>query len=135
MDSSIWITALLIFVVVDLLIVVYVVWKRGQKGFSPQEKRKFQSHWQKIKTDKDLRHAIMDADKLLDMGLKGKGYEGSLGEKLKQSGALFRDLNGVWAAHKLRNRLAHELHMKLSDGEAKRALRHFERAYRDLGML
>lgn len=135
MDNTLWITALLVFVLVDLLIVMYVVWKRSGAGFSVQEKRQFQDHWRGIQADRDPRHAIMDADKLLDMGLKKKGYEGPLGEKLKKSGSLFRDVNGVWAAHKLRNRLAHELGMNVSDSEAKRALRQFEQAYRDLGML
>lgn len=130
-----WITALIVFVLVDILIVAYVVWKRSASGFSDSEKRKFQMHWKRIMADRDLRHAIMDADKLLDVGLKGRGYEGSLGEKLKQSGALFSDLNGLWAAHKLRNRLAHEMEAKLSESEAKRALGQFERAFRDLGML
>lgn len=128
-------TGLIVFVLVDILIVAYVVWKRSSSGFSDTEKRKFRSHWKRIMNDRDLRHAIMDADKLLDLGLKGKRYEGSLGEKLKQSGSLFSDLNGVWAAHKLRNRLAHEMDAKLSKSEAQRALRHFERAFKDLGML
>lgn len=128
-------TGLIVFVLVDILIVAYVLWKRNASGFSDAEKGKFRSHWRRIMNDRDLRHAIMDADKLLDLGLKGKGYEGSLGEKLKQSSALFSDLNGVWAAHKLRNRLAHEMDAKLSESEAKRALRQFERAFKDLGML
>ena len=127
--------AVVIFVLVDILIVFYVLWKRRSGGLSSQEKQKYFAHWKRIKADRDMRHAIMDADKLLDQILGRKGYSGPLGEKLKKSGKLFSDLNGVWYAHKLRNRLAHELDARLSTDEGKRALRQFERAFRDLGLL
>ncbi|MBU0668022.1 hypothetical protein KJ951_03185 [Patescibacteria group bacterium] len=126
---------LVIFVLVDLVIVIFVLYKRRGGGFTQQEKKHYMEHWNRIKSDSDLRHAIMDADKLLDQLLQRKGYSGNLGEKLKKSGKLFTDLNGVWAAHKLRNRLAHELDVKVSADEGRRALRQFERAFSDIGIL
>lgn len=132
---ELWLYALIVFVLIDVLIVGYVVWKRRGGGFSSAEKRKYLEHWERIRRDADFRHAVMDADKLLDTLLGRKGYSGPLGEKLKKSARLFSDLNGVWAAHKLRNRLAHELDAKLSPHEARRALQQFERAFRDLGLL
>ncbi|EKD64900.1 MAG: hypothetical protein ACD_50C00256G0002 [uncultured bacterium] len=47
---------------------------------------------------------------------------------------MFSDLNGVWFAHKLRNKIAHELDSRVSMGEAKRALAAFKRAFVDLGV-
>lgn len=123
------------FVLVDLAIVIFVLYRRRRGGFTQQEKKRYLEHWNKIKSNPDLRHAIMDADKLLDQLLGIKGYSGNLGEKLKKSGKLFTDLNGVWAAHKLRNRLAHELDAKLSADEGRRALRQFEHAFSNLGLL
>lgn len=130
-----WIWALILFVMFDVLLVMFVIWKRSQGGLSDSDKRQYLDAWSRIKNDADLRHAIMDADKLLDKLLTHKGYSGSLGEKLKQSGSLFSDLNGVWAAHKLRNRLAHELNAQISQKEGERALKQFARAFRDLGLL
>lgn len=132
---DIFVTLLLAFIVFDLILVGYVVWKRSKKAMSQKDKQTYLEMWSRIQRDSDLRHAVMDADKLLDKLLTYKGYSGSLGEKLKRSGKLFSDLNGVWAAHKLRNRLAHELDARLSDSEGRRALQQFERAYRDLGLL
>lgn len=126
---------LIVFVVVDIMIVLYIYRKRRGGAFSAAEKQKYTARWQQIQSDKDLRHAVMDADKLLDRLLTHKGYTGPLGEKLKRGGKLFSNLNGVWAAHKLRNRLAHELDAKVSPQEAGRALKQFEQAYRDLGLL
>ena len=130
-----WIWALILFVMVDMLLVAFVVWKRSRGGLNDADKRQYLDMWSRIKNDSDVRHAIMDADKLLDKLLTHKGYSGSLGEKLKKSGSLFSDLNGVWAAHKLRNRLAHELDAQVSQNDAERALKQFARAFRDLGLL
>ena len=68
----------------------------------------------------------------MDYALKKHGFEGSLGEKLKKAGPRFNDLNAVWSAHKLRNRIAHEL-SEINKEEAKRALKQFKRALNDLG--
>jgi len=82
----------------------------------------------------DRRHAVMEADKLLYEVLEQRGYKGTLGDKLKKAGPAFSNLNDVWSAHKLRNRLAHELGVGLSEKEAQTALGSFRRAYRDLGL-
>ena len=131
---DIWIYLIVAFVVLDLLFVGYIIYVRKRKGLSPSDKKKYQNHWKKIKGDNDFRHAIMGADKLLDVLLQKKGYSGALGEKLKRSESLFSDYNGIWSAHKLRNRIAHELDVQISYKEAHDALRKFERALRDLGL-
>ena len=82
--------------------------------------------------DSHPKQAVLDADKLLDYALKEHGFKGALGEKMKAAGPRFSDLNGVWNAHKLRNRLAHEM-MDLKRGEAQSALKNFKRALNDLG--
>lgn len=59
-----------------------------------------------------LKSAVMEADKLLDYVLKSKRIKGdTLGERLKNAKHLFKtsSYNRVWEAHKLRNRLAHEM--------------------------
>jgi hypothetical protein len=62
------------------------------------------------------------------------GYSGSLGDKLKKCGSNFHDLNGLWEAHKTRNKIAHEIGFKLEKRECERMLSKFIRAFKDLGI-
>jgi hypothetical protein len=115
---------------------LFVLVSSGSKKFSEKDQKFVLSHWNKIveQSKVDAKGAIMDADKLLDHVLKKKGYSGSLGEMLKKSGPLFSDLNSVWHAHKIRNRLAHEIAFTISPQEGKNVLAKFKRAFRDLGV-
>ena len=131
-----WIIALIVFFVLDLIFVIIILVKRARgKVFSLKELQYIKSHWIRIidTFSNNPQSAIMDADKLLYYALDRKGIEGTLGEKLKKAGLRFSDLNGVWKAHKLRNRVAHELSAELNVDEAKKALRQFKRALNDLG--
>ncbi len=60
-------------------------------------------------SENDWRHAILDADVMLDEMVKSFGYQGeSLGERLKQiERSDFKTLNEAWEAHKIRNEIAH----------------------------
>lgn len=125
---------LALFLLIDALILIYVLF--GKRRFlSDRDRVEYVEHWNSIRQSPDHRHAVMEADKLLDILLGKKGYKGPLGEKMKKGGKLFSDINGVWSAHKLRNRIAHELNHKLSAGDAAAAMRQFERAFKDLGLL
>jgi len=105
--------------------------------FSERDKKYVAVKWHEL-SHAGARNCIMEADKLLDFCLGkilGPKYEKvSFGEKLKLKGVIFSDLNGVWFAHKLRNKIAHELDFRVSMGEAKRALSAFKRAFIDLGV-
>lgn len=125
---------IVVFVLFDLVVLFYILFLRKKGGFSQSERAIYLASCKRIFSDKDLKRAVMEADKLLDLLLTKKGYGGPLGEKLKRKGELFSDLNGVWTAHKLRNRLAHELHADVSNYEAAAALKSFKKAYRDLGL-
>ena len=132
---ELWIVILILFIFFDILVVAFILYrKRALNKFSDKDLYYIQSHWIKIidSFSAHPKHAILDADKLLDFALKKNGFEGSLGEKLKKSGPRFSDLNGLWNAHKLRNRIAHELG-DIDKNEAKKALSQFKRALNDLG--
>ncbi len=123
------------FILLDFTIVAFILYKRKLKNkFSEKDLYYIRSHWVKIidSFNAHPKHAILDADKLLDFALKKHGFNGSLGEKLKKSGSKFSNLNGLWNAHKLRNRIAHELG-DVNKNEAKNALYQFKRALNDLG--
>jgi len=113
---------------------------RRKKGFSAADFAYVAKHWKNVsgllKDNPSL--AVLEGDKLLDfcIGKKCPRYKKlSLGEKLKSCGALFSDINGVWSAHKLRNRIAHELSLNVSSSECSRAISVFKRALNDLGAL
>jgi hypothetical protein len=83
-----------------------------------------------------LRDAVSEADKLLDYALKQTGARGeTMGERLKNSGSRFSDLDAIWQAHKLRNALAHEADFDLVASQAREAVQDFERGLHDLGAL
>lgn len=83
----------------------------------------------------DPRHTILEGDKLLDLLLSRKGYRGTLGEKLKKVNRRLQNIQDLWDAHKVRNRIAHELGMRLEPREAKRHLASYRKAYRLCGVI
>jgi hypothetical protein len=81
------------------------------------------------------RSAILAMDVLLDYTLSCLGYEGSLGEKLKQTDHLFTDIDAVWRAHKHRNRLVHEMSYEPLKPEVEESISILTRALQELGIL
>jgi len=113
---------LLIFVLFE---VVYFLRKKKGK-FSPRLQGEIAHHLEKI-ANLSPREQILEYDKLLDLCLKYKGLSGSLGEKMKQYGKLFHDTDAIWRAHKLRNRIAHELDFVPSKNEFQASAQAFAR--------
>ena len=126
------ITIILIFVVADVLIVGYILYRRMNKRLSPAVINEIQQAWKSIIREKDHRHAILEADKLLDFALKKLGYKGSLGNKLKKAPRLFKNINDVWAAHKIRNNIAHKINYKVDEKTYKMTMLQFKQAFKDL---
>ena len=80
--------------------------------------------------------SILNADKLVDQALKTLRIRGNtMGERMKSSAKLFSDRNGIWDAHKLRNKIAHEPDVRISYEEARFALKNFRKALKDLGAI
>lgn len=123
-----------------LLAVLYVLilfaWKNFVRGkWSGADQSFFKKNWTRIKAEQDLRMRIMEADKLFDSMTKKKGMSGTVGEKLKRNAGKFSDIQGLWRAHKLRNRLAHEMDFKMNGSHANEAMKSFGKAFKDLGLL
>jgi hypothetical protein len=82
-----------------------------------------------------LKNALMEADKLLDYVMQAQGFTGeNMGERLKRHGDRFSDLNGVWAAHKLRNQIAHDVHVDIVKPQVTSSITSLGRAISDLGV-
>ena len=105
---------------------------RKKKRLTADEEAFVRNQWRMVGKGQNPKNDIIEADKLLDFVLEKYGFTGSLGEKLKQAGGLFSDLNGVWVAHKMRNKFAHELDYQPSELEFRAALESFRKAISDL---
>lgn len=136
-----WTLASLVSAAVIIALILYLIIR-----FSPQphglDKEKYQSKWLEIESkfqpnSIDSQYmAILSADKLLDQALKETNSKGStMGERMKNRHGVWSNANAVWAAHKLRNQIAHDEHVQISDATAKRALASFKRALKDLEAL
>lgn len=131
-----WVILLLVFLLITFILALYVFAKSVfTKKLNSADMAYVQGHWADIMNnveDESLK-AMVDADKLLDYVLTRHGFHGSLGEKLKAAAHKFSDLNGIWNAHKLRNRLVHEFE-EVEKEEVERALKQFKKALKNLGV-
>lgn len=140
-SSSAIVIMLIVILLVGFAILAVLALTRGH-GRRLLNKEKYRTAWLEIENNitKDnnasYQFAILSADKLLDKALKESGVPGeTMGERLKQSDRLLQDINGVWAAHKMRNRIAHEVGGNINKVVAKRMLAIYKNALKDLGAI
>ncbi|NCC20250.1 hypothetical protein EOM33_04270, partial [Candidatus Saccharibacteria bacterium] len=102
------------------------------------DKEKYQSRWLEIEHglnpgSRDSQYmAILKADKLLDQVLRDTGSKGqTMGERMKSRQNAWSNANAVWAAHKIRNQIAHDENVQLSETTVRRALASFKQALKD----
>ena len=96
-------------------------WKELQKGLNKEEA------WPM---------AFIQADNLLDEALKKKKFKGkTMGERLVSAQKSLTDNDGAWFGHKLRNKIVHEVDIKITKKEVQKSLVGIRQALRDLGAL
>jgi hypothetical protein len=137
MSDTWWSNPIIIFIALFFLfdfVIILKIFVFKKPKLTAGDLKYFRGAWTQILAENDAKLQILEADKLLDKVLMKYGYKGSLGEKLKKSSSLFHDLDGLWAAHKCRNKIAHELNYQVSIQERRRVLQQFERAFKDLGL-
>jgi len=106
-------------------------------------KKEMDKNWQTVldkleSPEKDsYKMAIIEADKIFDDIIKRTGYQGDdMGERLKQiNSAQIANIDEIWQAHKLRNRLVHEPGFQINQSQAKRSIEIYQKAMEDLGAL
>lgn len=106
------------------------------------DQNKYRSRWMaieaRLKRDDENSYTvcIFEADKLLDQALRDRGINGkTMAERMKQCQGKWTNGNGVWAAHKLRNRLAHETDVRIDYERARQALISFKQGLKDMGAI
>lgn len=100
-----------------------------------------QSKWEEILSHVDSakegewKFAVIEADKLVDDLLRSAGYPGeTMGERLMSiEKGQFLGLEGLWEAHKIRNKLVHDANYFLRQAEARRAIAFYENILKELG--
>ena len=134
MDSLLMLFLGLIVLVGLVLLVGLGQFTRRRSGL---DGKYYREKWAKIEQVQKMGEAgwqvaIIQADKLLDQALKERGFTGeTMGERLKSSHAGDK----VWAAHKVRNRIAHEADVRLNAVMVGQALRGFKQGLKNVGAL
>jgi hypothetical protein len=137
MNSLIILMFIVIIIIGIGLMVIIAVTRKAPPGLNQEE---FRSTWLSIESSLGQdsgshQLAILNADKLLDKALKARGYKGdTMGDRLKNARTAFKNNNAVWAAHKLRNQIAHE-DVEIKPHTVRQALAAFKTALKDLGAL
>jgi len=132
--------------VIAFIFLIYRAYKGIATFFKSREydldKEGIKKRWQEIEAmlgqpgEMNYKLAVMEADKLLDFVLKSMSMSGNdMGQRIRFASFRFRGLRKVWWAHLLRNQLVHEATFSLDHGTAKRAIKTFEHALRELGAL
>lgn len=109
-------------------------------GVDAVQAERLAAHWASVEAhlmQGRWSQAVAEADKQLDAGLRIAGVKGStMGERLKSAKGRFDQAryNQIWEAHKLRNRLAHELGASAAESQARQAVEVFRQALRTLGV-
>lgn len=114
----------------------------GRTGLVPAvAAQELGQHWEVVtlysQTPNTFAVAVSEADKLLDNALKAAKFPGvSMGERLKAAQGTFDPYlyNQIWEAHKLRNRLAHDVGASVNGQEVQQSLHAFEQGLLTLGV-
>jgi len=133
--------------IILIVIILYFLYRKIIKAFKAPDlyglnKEQIKKRWQAIEllinkgNEMSYKLAVMEADKLLDFTLKAMAMPGKdMGERLKAAGYKYPDIRQVWFAHKIRNQLVHEASYNLHPKIARRAIKSFEKALKDLNIL
>lgn len=122
-------------------LILIVMMALGRKGKKLLDTTRYQQEWLAIeksvtKESATQQFAVLQADKLLDRALRECGYAGAtMGERMTSASRVFSRREAVWAAHKLRNRIAHDDNVKINPEWTRKALASFKRALKDVGAI
>lgn len=118
--------ALYILIGLAILSMIVVAFRIGKRDtISPEARKRILRLWDAASQFDDPNQKILEAEKVVDVLFREMGLRGSFAEKLKAVQAYIPDKEYVWAAHKLRNQIAHEPGFKASGRDAKHATKAF----------
>ena len=118
----------LVLLLVSALSIAFVWWRMRRRVLTGFSRARVVRAWDHVELLESSMQKVLEADKVLDLALTILGVKGSIGEKLKIVGPRFSNIDAIWRAHKLRNRIAHEPGISIADEEAQGAVRVFREA-------
>lgn len=112
-------------------------------GFGDLSRRRSIKAWLQIKKrirfggEANMKLAVIEADKIFDEMIKLSGYKGeTMADRLKQvTAAQLSNIEQLWQAHKIRNRLVHEPDYHLTQDMAESALGIYQQAFQEMGLI
>lgn len=120
----IWMFLLVGFALLSLGFVLWMSMRRRTK-IPLLHKTHLRHAWNEAIELKDPSRRVLEAEKVCDAVLKELSYTGTFAEKLQQAGPRLSNINDIWNAHRLRNRIAHEVNIRVSAAQSDRALHAF----------
>ena len=102
-------------------------------GANPSKWQEITNHLESTR-EAEWKFSIIEADKLVDDTLKKAGYLGdTMGDRLTNiDKSQLLSLEGLWEAHKIRNKLVHDANYFLRYAEARQAIKLYEDVLREL---
>lgn len=130
----------IVFIIGIALLVLGLITFATKKTKKNLNKDYYRTQWKKLQSGLSKPDswpmAIIQADNLLDEALKSLKFKGkTMGERLVSAQKSLSDNDGVWYGHKLRNKIVHEVDIKLTKKEVQKSLVGIRQALKDLGAL
>ncbi len=132
------------YLLIILLVGLALLWfvnksARRRRLITEKDRALIVAKWQEVERLMDQsrsKEAIFEADKLLDFVFRKINLRGeTFADRLETAEKILTNYQDLWTAHKLRNKLAHELDFQPSFREAQRAIDTFDQAIRRLSNL
>ena len=135
MDELLTITSLLIIFIA--IVAVYIGYGRKSPQYKTRANLKLAELDPQINSNDlhQMKNALFEIDKLLDFVLKNRKTKGeTLGERLKnvQNKFDWNEYQKIWEAHKLRNKIAHEMDFTPKPDAIKSAYKQLRKAINSL---
>ena len=109
------------------------------------DKKIVQNKWVEIENllklgrPSNFQKAVLEADKIVDFVLKKMQFSGeTMADRMKSAQNRFSNYQtyqALWDAHKIRNRIVHEMQSEVLNYEAKEAIEKFKKALNNLGAI
>lgn len=136
--SNISIELIILILAVILIFVAYLILSSkggGNEEWKINARKELNRIIRDQKESNNLEQTLIKSDKLLDFCLKNSKVRGNtLGERLKFSKKHFSNsqYNNIWTAHKLRNKLVHEIGFSVSKSELNKCIEYLKSGIKTL---
>lgn len=98
----------ILFLIILFWFFILIKFSKKRVLIRKEKKEFFLKHFKEIWNDVDIKHRIINYDKLYNLVLIEIWYKWTFGDILKLEPKEITDINKIWELHKLRNKLVHD---------------------------